>query len=135
MRIRRLAIAALPVAVAASGGTMALTQAAHAANTLPSVVKTGSCSKGSIYSLQVQREDTGKISVDWGVDMAKPVAGVKWAVHETQNGTTFVNQVVPTISDGSWSITRTVNPQRTNVFTATAKNPATGETCSATVRL
>jgi hypothetical protein len=43
--------------------------------------------------------------------------------------------MVPRISDGSWSITRTLNPQPTNLITATAKNPATGETCSATIRL
>jgi hypothetical protein len=135
MLIRRLAIAALPLAVAASGATLALAPTAHAATTPGSVVKNGTCSKGSTYSLQVQREDTGQISVDWGVDMTRHVAGIKWAVHETRNGITFVNQVVPTISDGSWSITRTLKPQPTNLITATAKNPATGETCSATVRL
>jgi hypothetical protein len=135
MLIRRLAIAALPLVVAASGATLVLSPAAHATTVASSGIKNGTCSKGSAYSLQVQREDTGQVSVDWGVDMARHVAGIKWAVHETRNGITFVNGTVKTISDGSWSITSTLNPQPTNLITATAKNPATGEVCSATVRL
>jgi hypothetical protein len=91
----------------------------------------GRCSGTSLYSLQVQKEDTGQISVDWGVDMARHTAGVAWHVTVADNGRGFVNATVKTIADGSFSLTGLLPPQATNKITAWASNPLTRETCSA----
>lgn len=88
------------------------------------------CSGTSMVNLQLQREDTGKVSVDFGVDMARHKAGVQWKVAETNNGTTFVNKPVKTIRDGSFSITSVLAPAASNAVVGTAVNPASGESCS-----
>ena len=88
------------------------------------------CSGSSMVNLQLQREDTGKVSVDFGVDMARHKAGVQWKVAETNNGTTFVNKSVKTIRDGSFSITSVLAPAASNAVVGTAVNPASGESCS-----
>jgi hypothetical protein len=123
---RRLATVALSAAI--GGSALLASVPAHAAS---GVIVNGHCSGSSLYSLQVQKEDTGKISVDWGVDMARHTAGVAWHVTEADNGRGFVNTTVKTIADGSFSITRLLAPQATNKITASAHNAATGETCSA----
>lgn len=110
-------IAVVPVAAASAAGN--------------SVVVNAKCSGTSMSNLQIQREDTGKLSVDFGVDMARHVAQVPWKVTETQNGTTFVSTVQKTIADGSFSITRVLNPMAgTNTIAATAVNTKTGESCA-----
>jgi hypothetical protein len=126
MKIQRLALLALPAA--ATIGTLGLAAPAHAATP---VNKTVACSKGSHANLQLQREDTGKLSVDFGVDMTRHVSGVAWKVRETNNGVAFVNGTAKTIADGSFSVTRLLTPYAgTNHIVATATNPATGETCT-----
>ena len=111
-------VAALPAASASA-----------AANSVNSSRKCGT----SVAKLQVQREDTGQLSVDFGVDMAKHTAGVPWKVKETRNGKIFVSTTVKTISDGSFSITRALKPVAgTNKFVAYAVNTRTGQTCSIT---
>jgi hypothetical protein len=107
------------------------TTTVSASTTLSAVNVTRHCTGSSMSNLQVQREDTGKLSVDFGVDMAKHVAGVPWKVVEVHNGATFVNATVKTISDGSFSLTRLVVPTAgTNAFVAMAINTVTGETCT-----
>jgi hypothetical protein len=123
---RRLATVALSAAI---GGSALL--ASVPARAASGVIVNGHCTGSSMYSLQVQKEDTGKISVDWGVDMSRHTGGVAWHVTEADNGLVFVNTTVKTIADGSFSVTRLLSPQATNKITASAKNPATGETCSA----
>ncbi len=87
------------------------------------------CSGTSKVNLQLQREDTGKVSVDFGVDMAFHKVGVPWRVTETNNGTTFVTKSVRTIRDGSFSISRVLPPASPVTVVGTAVNANTGETC------
>ncbi len=126
MKIRRLALLAVPAALGI--GALSTAVPAHAA--AGAVVVNGHCSKTSLDNLQLQREN-GKISVDFGVDMARHVAGVAWKVKATDNGVGFVNTTKLTIADGSFSITRRLTPQAgVNQIVANASNAATGETCS-----
>lgn len=96
-----------------------------------SVNLTAHCSGSSVASLHVEREVKGRLSVDFGVDMARHTPGVAWSVTETRNGTTFVNTTLKTTGDGSFSITQTL-PRilGTNTIAGKAVNPANGETCS-----
>jgi hypothetical protein len=127
MNFRRLALIALPAAL--SIGALGAALPAHAAT--PTAVNiTRHCTKTSMSNLQLQREDTGQISVDFGVDMARPIAGVAWKVKETRNGVAFVNTTTRTIADGSFSISSLLAPKPLNHIVATATNPATGETCT-----
>jgi len=65
--------------------------------------------------------------------MARHTAGVPWNVKETRNGKIFVSTTVKTISDGSFSITRALNPMAgANTFVAYAVDTRTGKTCSIT---
>jgi hypothetical protein len=90
----------------------------------------------SVANIQVQREDTGLLSVDFGVDMAKHTAGVPWKVTLTRNGKLFASATVRTMSDGSFSITRALTPVLgTNTFVAHAVNTRTGQAWSITGRL
>ncbi len=89
------------------------------------------CSGTSVANLQVQREDTGKLSVDFGVDMARHTARVPWTVSASDNGTTFLNGTVKTIGDGSFSVTRLLAPKPgVNTIVASATNTVTHEKCS-----
>ncbi len=117
------------IGVAGLGSVAAIPVAAASAAT-GSVTVDAKCSGSSVGNLQVQREDTGKLSVDFGVDMARHTAGVSWKVTESDNGSVFVTSVARTISDGSFSITRLIAPKPgTNAVVAKAVNPLTGETC------
>ena len=132
MNFRRLALIALPAALTI--GTLGAALPAHAA-TPTAVVVNGHCSKTSLDNLQLQREDTGQISVDFGVDMARHTAGVTWHVRETRNGVVFVNRYPRTGADGSFSISSLLAPQPTNHIVAKAYNPATGELCTISATL
>ena len=128
-RITRL-IAAGTVGLAGLGATTALLAAPASAAVGP-INLNARCSGSSVANLQVQREDTGRLSVDFGVDMARHVAGVPWKVTETQNGTVFVATTVKTIADGSFSLSRSLAPKAgTNTIAARAINVSTGETCA-----
>jgi hypothetical protein len=132
MKIRRLATALVPVALAA--GALGAVVPAHAA-TPTQVVVNKRCSKTSVANLQVQREDNGKISVDFGVDMARHTPGVAWTVRESRNGVPFANLTTKTIADGSFSVTRLLSASPTNHIAASATSAATGETCSISATL
>ena len=98
-----------------------------------SVVVNAKCSGTSVANLQLQREDTGKLSVDFGVDMARHTAGVPWKVTAKDNGTTLVNTTKLTISDGSFSVSRVILPAAgINKVVGHAVNTRTGETCTIT---
>ena len=125
------------VATGAAGliglASVAALPSTSASATASSVNINRSCASGSVANLQVQREDTGQISIDFGVDMARHTAGVPWKVKEARNGKVFVSTIVRTISDGSFSITRTLGRLAgTNTFVAYAVNTQTGKTCSIT---
>jgi hypothetical protein len=130
--MKRSLAALLATATLAVPVTAVMAGAASASSRSPSTaaVVNGHCSKGSLSNLQVQREDTGKLSIDFGVDMARHTAGIAWKVKETNNNGLVVATTVRTISDGSFSITRLVTPKPgTNHIWAYAANPATGEKC------
>jgi hypothetical protein len=100
------------------------------AATPTSAVVSGHCSRTSLTDLQVGREDNGQLSIDFGVDMARHRAGVRWKVSETDNGVLITRTTMYTIADGSFSLTRLITPRRgVNHIVATARNPLTGETC------
>jgi hypothetical protein len=128
-RIARLVAAG---AVSAAGlGTLAVLPVTHAGAAASSININAKCSGTSVANLQVQREDTGKLSVDFGVDMARHTAGVPWKVTESDNGTTFVSTTTKTISDGSFSISRLIAPKAgTNTVVGKAVNLVTHETCA-----
>jgi len=129
------AIAAGAVGIAGLGAAIAVPVATAGAAT-PPVNITAKCSGTSTVNLQLQREDTGRLSVDFGVDMARHKAGVQWKVTETDNGTTFVSKTAKTIRDGSFSITSLLTPQAgLNTVTGTAVNATSGETCTLTASI
>ena len=100
------------------------------------VVANAKCSGRSWANLQVQREDTGKLSIDFGVDMAVHKAGVPWKASITDNTTSVYSGTVKTIYDGSFSVTRVITPLAgANKVTGKAKNTVTGETCTVTATL
>jgi hypothetical protein len=127
MRNRRLASFVIPVALVTT--VIASAIPAQAA-TKPTVNINNICSLGSVSNLQVQREDNGKLSIDFGVDMAAHAAGVKWTYHVMDNRTLVMMGTSSTVADGSFSVTRAITPRTgTNHIVATAKNSATGELC------
>jgi hypothetical protein len=128
MKYRRLALIASVAAL--STGALVGALPAHATTVPTAVDITRRCTKTSVGNLQLQREDTGQISVDFGVDMARHTSGVAWRVRETRNGVLFVNTTARTIADGSFSISKLLAPNAVNHIVATATNPATGEICS-----
>ena len=119
-------------AVSAAGlGAMVALPAEQAGAAVQSIDVNARCTGTSVANLQVQREDTGKLSVDFGVDMARHVAGVTWRVVETDNGSVFVNTTTRTISDGSFSISSLIAPKAgTNTVVGRAVNLVTHEYCA-----
>jgi hypothetical protein len=135
-RIARLSLSSV-LGVAALASTAAIaTSSASAATVSKSVVVNGKCSGKSVDNLQLQREHTGQLSIDFGVDMARHISGVPWKITESRNGVVFVNTTKKTIADGSFSVTRLLATRTgTNTVTATATNTRTGETCKITASL
>jgi hypothetical protein len=127
MRISQSVPALLPAALAI--GMFGMVAPAQA-STRPAVVVNGTCSRGSLSNLQVQREDNGTLSIDFGVDMSAHRRGVKWVVKVLDNTSIVYRGNVVTIADGSFSISKAIAPKTgTNHIVATARNSATGETC------
>lgn len=131
MANRRFTRTIVAGAIGAGGLIAAAPTTLAGAATPAAVVVNAKCSGSSMSNLQLQREDTGRLSVDFGVDMARHKAGIQWRISGTDNGTPFVNATVKTIRDGSFSVTRLLTPATgINAVVATASNAATGETCS-----
>ena len=114
-------------------GMAAIGASAASAATHPrasSINLTAACSKGSLGNLQVQREDTGRLSIDVGVDMTRHTAGIPWTFKVTDNGSIVASGTARTIGDGSFSVSKLLWPKGgANHFVFTAKNLKTGETC------
>jgi len=130
-KIQKLTTVAL--AGSLSLGLVAVGATTASASTRPkasSINLNAACSKGSLGNLQVQREDTGKLSIDVGVDMTRHTAGIPWTFRVTDNGSTVATGTTRTIGDGSFSISKLMWPKGgTNHIVFTAKNTKTGETC------
>ncbi len=134
MTTNRISRLILVGAVGAAGlGTFAVLPATQVGAATSSININAKCSGTSVADLQVQREDTGKLSIDFGVDMARHTAGVPWKVTVSNNGSVFMNTTTKTISDGSFSISRLIAPKAgTNTVVGKATNLVTHETCKIT---
>jgi hypothetical protein len=131
----RLLALTLPVAIGlAAAGTLASPSMspAYGASQPQQITVNGHCTGRSQSVLQANREDTGKLSVDFSVDMIVHRAGVAWNVRVADNGTVVWRGTRRTLADGSFDTNLLFAPRRgANVITAMATNPATGETCRA----
>ena len=127
-------VTTLAIAGAMSLGAVATGASVAAASPKGSSVNNSAkCTKGSVGNLQIQREDTGKLSIDMGVDMSRHSSGVPWKVKAYDNGSLIANAKVRTVSDGSFSITRLISPKAgSNRVVFYATNLRTGETCKLT---
>jgi hypothetical protein len=122
MRSRRLASFIIPVAL--------VTAVAAGAIPAQAATRNSTCSLRSLSNLQVQREDNGRLSIDFGVDMVTHRSGVHWTYRVVDNRSVVMRGTASTIADGSFSVTRAITRLTgSNHIVATAKNPATGETC------
>ena len=139
MTKHRLLALLVPAAIGLAGaGTIATTSLnpAYGASQPQQVTVTGHCTGRSRSVLQANREDTGKLSVDFSVDMAIHRAGVIWNGKVTDNGTAVWKGTKRTLADGSFDINLLFAPRLgANLIQAKATNPATGETCMASAAL
>jgi len=97
------------------------------------VQRTGSCSASADWTLKAKQDD-GRIEVELEVDSNR--AGQTWSVRLTDNGKqVFSGRRVTQAPSGSFSIERhTANLAGVDRFRGTARNAATGETCTALLR-
>lgn len=127
MQRARLSTIIIPVVVVATVVTGA---AAAQAATKTTAARNSLCSLGGLSNIQVQREDNGTLSIDFGVDMATHTSGVAWTYRVVDNRSVVMKGTSSTIADGSFSVTRSITPWTgPNHFVAIAKSPATGEIC------
>ena len=92
------------------------------------VVKRGACSSSSVWKLSVG-PDSGAIETEFEVDSNR--VGQNWNVVITDNGVrVFAGSRTTTAPSGSFTVARRI-PNRSGIdhIVASAKNPATGETC------
>ena len=94
----------------------------------------GKCTASSSSNLKV-KADNGRIETEFEVDQNR--VGATWNVSITDNGTVVARGQAKTVApSGSFEFRRLIpNRAGTDHVTARAKNPATGETCSATASL
>jgi hypothetical protein len=119
------------------GTLMALTAAPGIANASGGggdVRATGRCSLSSTSKIKLS-PDNGRIETEFEVDQNRN--GVTWNVSISDNGVLVAKgQATTTAPSGSFEFRRLIpNRAGTDKVTARAKNPATGETCSATASL
>jgi len=124
--VTTLAVAgAISLAAVAAGASVAA-----ASPKVAPVNNSTKCTKSTVGNLQIQREDTGQLSIDMGVDMTRHLSGVPWKVKAYDNGSLIANTTMRTVSDGSFSITRLISPKAgSNHVVFYATNLRTGETC------
>ena len=94
------------------------------------VVKRGTCSNHSVWKLKL-KADSPLIESEFQVDSNVP--GQSWNVRITDNGVkVFAGTKVTNTASGSFTVRRrTANLAGPDAFVATASNPSTGETCTA----
>ncbi len=93
----------------------------------------GDCSGRSDWKLKVKAEDRRMLETDFEVD--QNVNGVNWRVVLKNDGVTFFDGIATTAApSGSFSVER-LSPHGAGacVTPAYATNPATGETCRASI--
>lgn len=128
----RLALAGLAAASLSLVGLSPAAQAAPGSGGGGDVVKEGSCSGASTWKLKVGL-DNGQIDGEFEVD--QNVVGQTWKVEVTDNGTrVFKGTQVTQAPSGSFELNfRTADQAGTDMVRARAMNPATGETCKASI--
>lgn len=94
----------------------------------------GRCTGRTTSKLKVKHDD-GRIEAEVEVDSNRN--GQRWNVHITDQGVqVFAGTAITKAPSGSFEVERRIpNRAGTDVITATATNPATGETCRATASL
>ncbi len=94
----------------------------------------GRCTGRTTSKLKV-KPDNGRIEAEFEVDSNRN--GQRWNVRLTDQGVqVFAGTATTTAPSGSFEVERRIaNRAGTDVIRATATNPATGETCSATASL
>jgi len=94
------------------------------------VQRVGQCSASADWKLKAKQDD-GRIEVELEVDSNR--VGQTWSVRLTDNGTqVFAGRRVTRGPSGSFSVERhTANRPGVDRFVGTARNVATGETCTA----
>jgi hypothetical protein len=94
----------------------------------------GKCSAASTSQLKV-KADNGRIETEFEVD--QNVVGRTWAVQIVDNGVVVVRATATTQApSGSFTVRRLIpNASGIDRITATARNQATGETCTASASL
>ena len=124
----------LAVAAVALGVGVVSSGPASASGGDRGVERRGVCGAGATWKLRA-KSDNGRIEVDFEVDSNR--VGQTWAVRMTDNGVIVFNGTRRTVApSGSFSVERLVTDRAgTDTFVAVAANPATGQRCSASVRL
>jgi hypothetical protein len=94
----------------------------------------GKCTASSVSKLKVKADDP-RIETELEVD--QNVVGAHWTVSIKDNGAVVAHAKATTSApSGSFTVRRLIpNAAGTDTVTATAKNAATGEICSATASL
>jgi hypothetical protein len=108
--------------------------AAPAAAKAGDVVRTGSCSSSAVWKLKGGARDGG-IEVEFQVDTTR--IGRTWRVKLSDNGTTVFSGWRKTQApSGSFTVRRIIaNQPGTDRIVAYARSVATGQTCSAVIRI
>jgi len=92
-------------------------------------VTTGTCSKGSHWTLTLKR-DHGRIEAD--LEIRKTTAGQQWKSVFRDNGTKFGHALTTAKPDGSLDATRRAKDRSgADAITVKATNLTTGEVCKA----
>jgi hypothetical protein len=125
--------AALGIMSALALGTVAAVPA-YAKGGSPRVTSRGVCSAASLSKLTLKNDD-GRIQAEFEVDSNR--VGQQWNVVMKDNGVTvFSGARTTTAPSGSFSVERRIaNRAGTDKIVASAKNAATGESCTATASI
>jgi hypothetical protein len=97
----------------------------------PGVIKTGKCSAGTSWKLKAKRNDGG-VETEFEVDQNR--VGRRWSVVLSRNGSVvFRGTRRTTAPSGSFEVRKVLAGG--GRITATARAPATGETCRAALSI
>jgi hypothetical protein len=121
--------AVLGIMSALALGTIAAVPA-HAKDGDSRIRRAGTCTKASTSKISV-KHDNGRIEAEFEVDSNR--VGQRWNVVMKDNGVTVFSGVrITTAPSGSFRVERLIaNRAGTDTIVATARNAATGETCTA----
>ena len=124
--------AALGILSTLALGTLLSAAPAYAKGT--AVTSRGTCTKVSVSKLKLSK-DHGVVEADFEVDSNR--VGQRWNVVIKDNGVTvFTGTRTTTAPSGSFEVDRRIaNRAGTDTIAASARNPRTGESCTARVSI